>query len=277
MIVTLGLVAAFLLASVAAVFYLQQFGTFPAPPAGAQRAQALADAHGEALWLEVDGERVETWLLPGAAPGPAPLLIYTHGNGELIDFWADRFEPLRAAGINVLLVEYPGYGRSAGRPSEPSITATMLAAYDRAAGDPRVDAHRIIGHGRSLGGGAVAQLAARRPVAALILESTFTSVTDVVRGYGLPDWLIIKRFDTRAVLDGYRGPVLIMHGVHDVNIPVSHAHALKAAAPNAALHLMPCGHNDCQPQWELVLSFLATNGVCRKPDQETTHEKVDIC
>jgi hypothetical protein len=62
-----------------------------------------------------------------------------------------------------------------------------------------------------------------------------------------------------------------------VNIPVSHAHALKAAAPNAALHLMSCGHNDCQPQWELVLSFLAANGVCRKPDQETTHEKVDIC
>jgi hypothetical protein len=40
---------------------------------------------------------------------------------------------------------------------------------------------------------------------------------------------------------------------------------------------MSCGHNDCQPQWELVLSFLAANGVCRKPDQETTHEKVDIC
>jgi uncharacterized protein len=276
-LVTLGLAAAFLLTAVAAVFYLQQFGTFPAPPVGAQREQALASAHGEAVWLDVDGERVETWLLPGAAQDPAPLLIYTHGNGELIDFWADRFEPLRAAGINVLLVEYPGYGRSAGRPSEPSITATMLAAYDRAAGDPRVDARRIIGHGRSLGGGAVAQLAARRPMAALILESTFTSVTDVVRGYGLPDWLIIKRFDTRAALDGYRGPVLLMHGMHDVNIPVSHAHALKAAAPNAALHLMPCGHNDCQPQWELVLSFLAANGVCRKPDQETTHEKVDIC
>ncbi len=277
MLVTLGLVVAFLLASVAAVFYLQQFGTFPAPPAGAQRAQALAAAHGEALWLEVDGKRVESWLLPGAAQGPAPLLIYTHGNGELIDFWADRFEPLRAAGINVLLVEYPGYGRSAGRPSEPSITATMLAAYDRTAGDPRVDAQRIIGHGRSLGGGAVAQLAARRPMAALILESTFTSVTDIVRGYGLPDWLIIKRFDTRAVLDGYRGPVLIMHGVHDVNIPVTHAHALKASAQNAALQLLPCGHNDCQPQWELVLSFLAANGVCRKPEQEATDEKVDIC
>lgn len=275
-LVMLGLVAAFLLVSVGAVLYLQQFATFPAPPAAAESAQALAAAHGEALWLDVDGKRVEAWLLPGEAPEPAPLLIYTHGNGELIDFWADRFEPVRAAGIHVLLVEYPGYGRSAGRPSERSVTATMLAAYDRAAGDPRVDARRIVGYGRSLGGGAVAQLAARRPLAALILESSFTSVTDIVRGYGVPEWLIIKRFDTRAVLAAYHGPLLIMHGVRDVNIPVTHAHALKAAAPNAALHLMPCAHNDCPPQWELVLGFLSANGVCRRPDQEAKHEN-DIC
>ena len=100
----------------------------------------------------------------------------------------------------MLLVEYPGYGRSGGKPSERSVTATMLAAYDRIARDPRVDAQRIFGHGRSLGGGAMAQLAARRPLAALILESSFTSVADILHGYHIPDWLISNRFDTRAVL-----------------------------------------------------------------------------
>ena len=259
------LFTALLLAVIGGLLYLQQWGTFPAPPAASQRPEALAAAHGEDFWFDVDGTRVEAWLLPGAAPGPAPLLVYTHGNGELIDFWADRFEPIRAAGIHVLLVEYPGYGRSGRRPTEQRITATLLAAFDRVAADPRVDAKRIIGHGRSLGGGAIAQLAARRPLAALILESTFTSVTDMVRGHGVPDWLIIKRFDTRAVLSGYHGPVLILHGSHDVNVPVANAHALKAVAPNAALHLLDCGHNDCPPQWELVLSFLAGNGVCRGP------------
>ena len=264
MIATL-LFAVLLLAVFAGLLYVQQWGTFPAPPSASGRPEALAVAHGEDLWFDVDGTRVEAWLLPGSASGPAPLLIYTHGNGELIDYWADRFGPLRAAGIHVLLVEYPGYGRSGGRPTERRITATLLAAYDRMAADARVDATRIIGHGRSLGGGAIAQLAARRPLAALVLESTFTSVTDMVRELGVPDWLIIERFDTRAVLSRYGAPVLLLHGSHDVNVPVAHAHALKAAAPDAALHLLDCGHNDCPPQWELVLSFLAAKGVFRRP------------
>lgn len=274
MLVLLLLLVAFPLGFLAVVHFLQQWGTFPAPPAAAQAPQAITPARGEVIWVEAGGHRVETWLLPAATPGRAPLLMYTHGNGELIDFWADQFDAIRAAGIGVLLVEYPGYGRSGGKPSERSVTDALVAAYDRIARDPRVDAHRIFGHGRSLGGGAMAQLAAKRPLAALILESTFTSLADILRGYHLPDWLIRNRFDTSAVLQAYRAPVLILHGAHDINIPVAHAHGLKAAAPGAALHLLNCGHNDCPRQWELVLSFLAANGVCRKP--EAKHES-DIC
>jgi pimeloyl-ACP methyl ester carboxylesterase len=269
-------IAALLIGFLALLHFLQQWGTFPSPPADAQMPRAVADARGEVGWVQVDGHRVETWLLPAAAPGRGPLLIYTHGNGELIDFWADQFDAIRAAGIGVLLVEYPGYGRSGGKPSERSIDATMVAAYDRIAQDPRVDPRRIFGHGRSLGGGAMAQLAAKRPLAALILESTFTSLADILRGYHLPDWMIRNRFDTVAVLREYRAPVLILHGARDVNIPVAHAHALQAASPGASLHLLDCGHNDCPRQWELVLSFLAANGVCRKPDQEARHEN-DTC
>jgi fermentation-respiration switch protein FrsA (DUF1100 family) len=130
-----------------------------------------------------------------------------------------------------------------------------------------------MGYARSLGGGAIAQLAARRPLAALVLESSFTSLTDIIRRYYVPDSLIRNRFDTRAVLAAYQGPVLIIHGITDGIIPVAHARALQAASPRATLRLLPCGHNDCPPQWELVLSFLAANGVCRKPEQEPTHEK----
>jgi pimeloyl-ACP methyl ester carboxylesterase len=277
MLSILGLFAVFMVAGLAALYYLQWYGTFPSPPASAQQPQAREAAGGEAIWLDVDGRRVETWLLPGASTAAAPLLMYAHGNGELIDFWADEFAPIRAAGIHVLLVEYPGYGRSQGRPSERSITATLVAAYDRVAGDPRVDARRIFGHGRSLGGGAMAQLAARRPLAALILESSFTSLEEIIRSYHVPDWLVLNRFDTRTVLATFQAPVLVLHGKHDDSIPVGHAQALAAAARGAQLHLLDCGHNNCPRQWELVLSFLAANGVCRNPDQETTHEKVDIC
>jgi pimeloyl-ACP methyl ester carboxylesterase len=277
MYVILAVVAVLLLLNLLGMYFLQPHITFPRPPVYAQRPGTLAAVGGESIWLDVDAERVEAWLLPGSASGPAPLLIHAHGNGELIDFWGDAFTTLRATGIHVLLVEFPGYGRSTGAPSEASVTAALVAAYDKVAMDPRVDATRVIGYGRSLGGGAIAQLVARRPVAALILESTFTSLTDIVRRYYVPDWLVRNRFDTRGVLARYRGPVLIMHGSTDGIIPVAHARALAAASPGATLQLLPCGHNDCPPQWELVRSFLAANGVCRKPEQEPTHEEDPTC
>jgi len=257
---------------VAAIHGLQVWATFPSPPAAAGRPSAVNDADGETLWLEVGGDRVEAWLLPAPVSGAAPLLMFTHGNGELIDYWANEFTLVRAAGMHVLLVEYPGYGRSRGRASEATITATLLAAYDRVLLDPRVDAGRIVGYGRSLGGGAIAQLAAHRPMAALVLESTFTSLADIVRGFGIPNWLIANSFDTRAALAGFNRPVLLLHGTRDSQIPASHAEALRQALPGSTLKLLDCGHNDCPRQWELVLGFLARNGVCSKPDKESRHE-----
>lgn len=271
MLLGLLLLGALLVAGFA-VRWLQVWGTFPSPPAATGRPEAVRAVGGEVRWIEADGARIEAWFLPAASGGATPLVMYTHGNGELIDFWAEEFAPLRAAGLNVLLVEYPGYGRSSGSPSERNITATLLAAYDLMARDPRVDAARIVGYGRSLGGGAIAQLAAQRPMAALVLESTFTSLADIVRGFGIPDWLIVNRFDTRAALTQYARPVLLLHGTRDVNIPVAHAHGLQRALPGATLRLLDCGHNDCPRQWELLLGFLTQNGVCRKPDEEKVHE-----
>jgi len=258
--------------AIGAVLGLQRLLVFPAPPLGAQRPQALREAAAESLWLEVDGAHVEAWLLPVASATPVPLAIYAHGNGELIDQQTERMAGLRASGVAVLLVEYPGYGRSTGSPSEGSIAATFVAAFDWASGDPRFDPHRIVGYGRSLGGGALALLAARRPLSALILESTFTSVTDIVRSDGVPDWLVLNRFDTHAVLANYPGPVLILHGTDDTSIPVTHARRNQAVARHSKLLLSHCGHNDCPPQWEAMLSFLAQNGVCRKPDPEVPHD-----
>jgi pimeloyl-ACP methyl ester carboxylesterase len=240
------------------------------------KPQVRAAVGGEQVWLDADGDRVEAWMLPARTPGRAPLLIHAHGNGEAIDTWAESVGPLRDAGVAVLLVEYPGYGRSEGEPEEEAIVDTFVAAYDHAARDPRVDAARIVGFGRSMGGGAVGQLAARRPLAALVLESTFTGLRDMIAGHGVPDWLIRYRFDTRAVVAKFAGPVLVIHGTQDGAIPVAHARALAAAAPQARLTLLPCGHNDCPPQWELVLSFLADISVCRAPDPEVNHDDETI-
>jgi len=261
LLVAAGVVAVIAIGAIFVVTALQKFLTFPRAHPSVQRPAARDEAGGEAMWFEIDGEPVEAWFLPSSGPMPHPLLIHAHGNGELIDIQTKSVAPLRAAGVSVLLVEYPGYGRSGGTPSEETVTATFVAAYDRMKGDSRVDSTRIVGYGRSLGGGAVAQLAARRPLAALILESTFISIAQMVRDAGVPGWLVVNDFDTRAVLAKYPGPVLVMHGTRDQTFPVEHGHALRAASPHAELHIEVCGHNDCPSQWELVLSFLGRNGV----------------
>jgi uncharacterized protein len=261
-------VAAIAVVAIAAVWLvvaLQKFITFPRAHPSVQQPAALAAAGGEAVWFDIDGARVEAWFLPASGDKPAPLLIHAHGNGELIDIQTRSVDAARAAGIAVFLVEFPGYGRSGGDPSEETVTAALVAAYDWAKRDARVDATRIVGYGRSLGGGAVAQLAARRPLAALVLESTFASIGEMVRAKGIPGWLVVNEFDTHAVLAKYSGPVLILHGTLDQTFPVAHAHSLRAASPHATLHLQVCGHNDCPPQWELVLSFLTQNGVISEP------------
>jgi fermentation-respiration switch protein FrsA (DUF1100 family) len=124
-----------------------------------------------------------------------------------------------------------------------------------------VDAERVIAYGRSLGGGAAAQLAARRPVAGLVLVSSFSSVRDFARRYLVPPGLVRDPFDTVRVLRDFEGPVLIFHGRRDATIPYRHAEALARAAPGARLVSYDCAHNDCPPDfeahWDDVVALLA--------------------
>jgi fermentation-respiration switch protein FrsA (DUF1100 family) len=231
-----------------AMLFPRSFGAAPPRPGDAEQ-----------LWLSTPVGRIEAWYLPPATPpsAPAPLLLFAHGNGELIDHWSAGFVEPRAWGFGVLLVEYPGYGRSEGAPSEASIRAAMLAAYDWAKADQRVDARRIVAHGRSLGGGAVCLLAAARPLAALILESTFTSVRAFAPRFGGPSFLVRDPFDNLAVLADYRGPLLVLHGERDEVIPSTHGRALAATRADAEYRGLPCGHNDCDAPWIHVHPFLA--------------------
>ena len=248
--IVVGLAAVYL----AVVFFAQRAIIFPVP-AGAATA---VPAGIETFSLAGRDGPVEAWLLRPTAGNerPAPLLLFTHGNGELIDDWAGEFAPPRAAGFAVLLVEYPGYGRSAGAPSEAAIAAAVLAAYDWARDAPDIDPRRIVAYGRSLGGGPACLLAARRPIAGLILESSFTSVPALARRSLIPGFLVRDRFDNLAALQSYRGPLLVLHGTLDDIIPVDHGRRLAGSVPEAELELLPCGHNDCPRAWARILAFL---------------------
>jgi len=256
-----ALVAFTLLAGYWALLYFAQRSMlFPMPPAANAPAPP---AFAEQVWLTASFGRLEAWYLPPAAThqGPAALLLFAHGNGELIDYWPDEFDEPRAWGMGVLLIEYPGYGRSEGSPSQPSITEGMLAAYDWAMHDARVDRSRIIPYGRSLGGGAATVLSLERSVPALILESTFSSVAAFASGFGAPSFLIRDKFDSESMVKKFKGPILIVHGERDDLVPPSHARVLAAAAGNATLKIVSCGHNDCPRPWTEVRAFLVRNGL----------------
>ena len=195
---------------------------------------------------------------------PGPLVIFAHGNGELIEHNADAMQPYVDAGISVLLPEYRGYGKSAGSPSQRAIVRDFLSWRERVLRRPEVDADRLIYHGRSLGGGVVAQLAQRHPPRGLILESTFTSIKAMAAKLLVPSFLVRDPFDTLRVIRCYEAPILIIHGMDDVTIPVSHAERLADAAPDAELVKHPGGHNDpppAKPYWSAVFAYLDRMGV----------------
>jgi fermentation-respiration switch protein FrsA (DUF1100 family) len=180
----------------------------------------------------------------------SPLLIFFHGNGEVIDFLPGQVSGLLNQGIHVLLVEYQGYGRSTGSPSEAAITAAAVAAYDAASGRPDVDPARIVAFGRSIGGGPACALSMKRPLAALILQSAFTSTRAFAWRLLLPGFLARDVFDNLAAVRRFTGPILIAHGRHDDIIPFSHGLELSKAGRNVKFIEFNCSHNDCPPNMD---------------------------
>lgn len=282
------IVVGFYLAYAGVAFLLQRRLMYPGTfmsPVREVRVDTLPEV--EQLWLDNGRGRSEAWLLEpggpaaaatggiregGSGPGgdaagapsqgnPAPAVLFFHGNGEFIDGWLAPFRQLARRGVFVLLVEYPGYGRSTGSPTKESIMRAALEGYDRLARQEGVDPDRIVAFGRSLGGGVAAELVQRRPVAALILQSTFTSAGAMAgKAYFLPPFLLRDRFAPLRILRTWDGPTLVLHGREDGIVPFTHGERLAAASEQARFVPMECGHNDCPPSfddyWDRIVQFL---------------------
>ena len=226
----------------------------------------------ERSWIEMENGPVETWFLPAktdkdnpVASEKSPVIIFAHGNGELIDFWADEFLFFTKEGISVLLVEYPGYGRSQGSPSQESITDVFVKAYDTVVKRDDIDSDKIVFLGRSIGGGTVCSLAMHREPAAIILMSAFINTKSFASKYLAPGALILDPFDNLKVMEQFNGPVLIFHGRHDELIPYDHGIKLHKACKNSKLITYNCGHNDCPPNFDVFINdvklFLKESGI----------------
>ncbi|MGE5270871.1 MAG: alpha/beta hydrolase [Thiohalocapsa sp.] len=178
-----------------------------------------------------DGLLLLAWYLP--PPEGRPVIVYLHGNGGNIGYRADRLMRFARAGCGVLLVEYRGYGGNRGSPSEAGFYSDARAALAFVA-EAGIAGNRIVLYGESLGSAVAVAMAAEAAVAALILESPFTSIAAVAQHHYrfIPAALLIwDRFDAAARIGRVRAPILVVQGGRDVVVPARFGEALFAMAP----------------------------------------------
>jgi len=231
---------------------------FPRPLAEGARP------NGEELTLPTaDGHRLHGWFVHNSKEAAdAPVLIYFGGNAEEVSAFALDANELR--GISLALVNYRGYGRSDGAPSEQALFSDALAIYDAVAARPDVDRKRIVVMGRSLGSGVATYLASQRPVAAVVLVTPFDSIAAIARAqypFVLVDLLLKHPFDSLSRAPAIDAPMLALIAGRDSIIPPRHAEALVKAwrGPVTPIVLERTDHNDISSHpryWPSVREFL---------------------
>ena len=217
---------------------------FPQTPAGARTevmAPAAFDLVGEEHLLEApDGTPLHSFYIPAAAGADtAPTVLFFHGNAGNIGHRLPNAYHLHRLGLNVMLAEFRGYGRSGGRPSQAAIEADTHVYLDWLLRQrDRLDTSKIIVFGRSLGGAAAIALAAARQdeLYALVLENTFTSVSDMIDVL-MPIFAPFKALCTNKWLSHERIPslslpILFLSGLQDELVPSHHMATLHSLAAN---------------------------------------------
>lgn len=206
----------------------------------------------EDVWLTAaDGTRIFGWYLAAAQEAPAidTVMLWYHGNAGNLIHRLDNMAQLHQRGVSVFIIDYRGYGKSTGRPSEPGLYMDGLAAYEYLRKQRGIPPEKIIIFGRSLGAAVAAEVAANREAAGVILESPFPSVASVARKLfgGLPMHQLLKaRFDLMERLPKIRKPILILHGDKDTVIPYELGKKVYEGAlePKTFYTIAGADHND---------------------------------
>lgn len=219
--------------------------------------------------------------------GQAPTLLYLHGNAGNIGHRLHNVAGLfHQCGCNVLLVEYRGYGRSEGTPSEEGLYRDAQAGLDFLAQHPGLDATKLLVFGRSLGGAVALDLASRPEHACrllgIVVENTFCSVPEVGRllfGWlrWLPDFCFKSQFRSIDKVPRVRVPVLFLSGLSDALVPPSMTQRLyqNCGSPMKRLATFESGtHNEtwlCKGYYP-TLSLFINDLVARQKEQKDAPE-----
>lgn len=209
-------------------------------------------AGAEDVWFNApDGVRLHGWFVHASTATPQATILYAHGNGGNLSNVGWLAARLAARGFDVLLFDYRGYGRSEGAVTdERALYADADAAYDYLTRERQVAPARLVLYGQSLGTTAVIDVAARRPCAALVVESGLASAGAMAADLlpWLPYWLHAlgrNRFASAEKITRVSCPVLLAHGDPDQIISLAQGRILYTAAhaPKRLLVFPGAGHN----------------------------------
>jgi uncharacterized protein len=219
----------------------------PRYPEGFPSPQIVAREVEDVWLLTADGVRINAFYRSN--PASKQVLLWFHGNAENIGYGLDQMKALAKIGVNILAVDYRGYGKSAGKPDEAGVYHDADAAYDYLLNQRHFRPQDIVIYGHSLGGAVAVNLASRRPCGGLIVESSFTSARAMARRmFAVPAiaYVVKSRFDSLRKIRDVRAPILVVHGTRDEVIPFAMGQQLFAAAPEPKrfFPIAGAGHND---------------------------------
>jgi uncharacterized protein len=194
--------------------------------------------------------------------GAKGTILYCPGNAGNLEDRVAVVKQLRVfLGFNVLIFDYPGYGKSTGTPTEAGCYDAADAAYRWLTVEKKIAPTTLILYGESLGGAVAVDLATKAPHEVLVLNRTFTSIPDVA-DYQMPllpnAMLMHNRFDTLSKIGKCPSPVFIANADKDTTVPLRQGTQLKAActAPSMLFTMRGTGHND-PPTTEFYLKLRA--------------------
>ena len=222
-------------------------------------------AYVDATITSADGESLHAWFVPH--PEARATVLFLHGNAGNISDRPLTLTHLHAMQLNVLLLDYRGYGRSSGIPSARGTLADARAAWDYLITEQNQNDSDIVIYGRSLGGAVAIALASRTNPLAVVVESTFTSLASMASDIYpfLPTRLLLRhRYPSVQSIAEISSPVLVAHSDNDELIPPSHGQRLfqSAAAPKQFYRLNG-SHNEAfiasgQPYYDAIAHFIDT-------------------
>jgi uncharacterized protein len=193
-----------------------------------------------------DGIEINAWWIPHQ--NARATVLFLHGNAGNISHRLDSINIFHQLGLSVLIIDYRGYGKSTGKPTEEGTYIDAETAWHYLTNEKKIKGDEIIIFGRSLGGAVASWLADKYHASALIIESSFTSIADIGRHYYpyLPISLLAHiKYPAIDRMPGIESPVLVIHSADDEIVPYKFGKQLFEHANEPKIFLdIDGGHND---------------------------------